>query len=144
VARDGNRKYTILEIITPVSDRLGALQVNHFTRGLPKKKAESTRTSGEAGDWAESGGGTGPIPEQHGVTCEANISRKIGQKSMAVRYCIPLGVFGCAFLFLIITMYRRFGAKPRKNFVDDHSHVAARVCARTKQSPSQYGPRHAR
>src|SRR6267142_2001499 len=23
------------------------------------------------------------------------------------------------------------------------SHVAARVCARTKQSPSQYGPRHA-
>ena len=24
------------------------------------------------------------------------------------------------------------------------SHVAARVCARTKQSPSQYGPRHAR
>lgn len=54
----------------------------------------------------ESGGGTGPIPEQHGMTCEANISRKIGQHNMAVRYGIPLGVFGCAFLFLVITMYR--------------------------------------
>jgi len=40
------------------------------------------------------------------MTCEANISRNIGQKSMAVRYGIPLGIFGCTFLFLIITMYR--------------------------------------
>jgi hypothetical protein len=40
------------------------------------------------------------------MTGEANISRKIGQKNMAVRYGIPLGVFGCAFLFLTITMYR--------------------------------------
>jgi hypothetical protein len=40
------------------------------------------------------------------MTSEASVSSKIGRKSPAPRYWIPIGVFGCAFLFLIITMYR--------------------------------------
>ncbi len=43
------------------------------------------------------------------MTTEASIGRNIGRKSMAVRWWIPLSVLGCAFLFLIITMYRRAG-----------------------------------
>jgi hypothetical protein len=43
------------------------------------------------------------------MTTEASIGRKIGRKGVAVRCWIPLSVLGCAFLFLIITMYRRAG-----------------------------------
>jgi hypothetical protein len=67
--------------------------------------------SGEAGDRRSStlGVATGPaaIPQQHAITTEASIGHKIGRKSMAARCWFPLSVLGCAFLFLIITMYRR-------------------------------------
>jgi hypothetical protein len=40
------------------------------------------------------------------MIAEATIAGKIGRKRTAVRYWIPIGIFACAFLFLIATMNR--------------------------------------
>jgi hypothetical protein len=40
------------------------------------------------------------------MTCDAELTRKIGQKSMAVRCWVPLSVLGDAFVLFIATTER--------------------------------------
>src|ERR1700756_3201083 len=77
----------------------------------PQKRMRSQEQRAKKTDEPRVGDGCGTrcIPEQHSMTTEASIGRKIGRKGMALRCWIPLSILGCAFLFLIITMYRRAG-----------------------------------